>query len=327
MLGAALFATTTFFGATPVVVNASPINYAHTLLTKCNGLDDSCFEILAGETSNPLAQIAYGSFSEKGFIYDTAIGDGSIPILSTYTYSAKAQSTDEGLKAFVSADVFNEIASDASGAVDPGATSYLLEASADYQDTLSVAGADDLTSIEFDLNIHGTISPYGNVYAQVYEVNSGIFFNIYYDENFSSTDFDLTMTGNLDVVSGFVDIDLNLYTSVAFLSVAQASAASSDDIPSPFGSLDGLIDHLDWSNLYVGGGTADFFNTVTIGQFRGHNAAGELVNLTGVTGSGGKIYEALHIASPVPEPETYAMLLAGLGLLGFVAHRKQKNIL
>ncbi|WP_049785337.1 PEP-CTERM sorting domain-containing protein [Nitrosomonas sp. Is79A3] len=33
-------------------------------------------------------------------------------------------------------------------------------------------------------------------------------------------------------------------------------------------------------------------------------------------------------AAPIPEPETetYAMLLAGLGLLGFVARRKQQNV-
>ncbi|MFT5590771.1 MAG: hypothetical protein ACI9ZF_002965 [Bradyrhizobium sp.] len=30
------------------------------------------------------------------------------------------------------------------------------------------------------------------------------------------------------------------------------------------------------------------------------------------------------IPPPVPEPETYAMMLAGLGLLGFAAHRKAK---
>jgi len=29
--------------------------------------------------------------------------------------------------------------------------------------------------------------------------------------------------------------------------------------------------------------------------------------------------------SPVPEPETYAMLLAGLGVMGFVARRRQKS--
>jgi hypothetical protein len=28
--------------------------------------------------------------------------------------------------------------------------------------------------------------------------------------------------------------------------------------------------------------------------------------------------------APIPEPETYAMLLAGLGLMGFVARRRKK---
>lgn len=31
-------------------------------------------------------------------------------------------------------------------------------------------------------------------------------------------------------------------------------------------------------------------------------------------------------ANPVPEPETYAMLLAGLGLMGFMARRRQRNL-
>lgn len=32
------------------------------------------------------------------------------------------------------------------------------------------------------------------------------------------------------------------------------------------------------------------------------------------------------LTSPVPEPETYAMLLAGLGLLGFVARRRKESV-
>ncbi|WP_256209002.1 FxDxF family PEP-CTERM protein [Nitrosospira sp. Nsp14] len=29
------------------------------------------------------------------------------------------------------------------------------------------------------------------------------------------------------------------------------------------------------------------------------------------------------LLAPIPEPETYAMLLAGLGLLGFIARRRR----
>jgi hypothetical protein len=34
--------------------------------------------------------------------------------------------------------------------------------------------------------------------------------------------------------------------------------------------------------------------------------------------------DQLYMTTPVPEPETYAMMLAGLGLLGFVARRRRK---
>jgi hypothetical protein len=33
-------------------------------------------------------------------------------------------------------------------------------------------------------------------------------------------------------------------------------------------------------------------------------------------------YTGIAVAAPVPEPETYALMLAGLGVLGFVARRK-----
>ncbi|HWA39312.1 MAG TPA: PEP-CTERM sorting domain-containing protein [Burkholderiales bacterium] len=36
-------------------------------------------------------------------------------------------------------------------------------------------------------------------------------------------------------------------------------------------------------------------------------------------------YDSLAVAAPIPEPETYAMLLAGLALLGFQVRRKKKS--
>lgn len=34
--------------------------------------------------------------------------------------------------------------------------------------------------------------------------------------------------------------------------------------------------------------------------------------------------QTFSVLSPVPEPQTYAMMLAGLGLMGFMAHRRRK---
>lgn len=49
----------------------------------------------------------------------------------------------------------------------------------------------------------------------------------------------------------------------------------------------------------------------------------------GIPGAGGSGIEVDHLqyglAAPVPEPETYAMLLAGLGLLGFAARRRTRQ--
>ncbi len=41
--------------------------------------------------------------------------------------------------------------------------------------------------------------------------------------------------------------------------------------------------------------------------------------------SGGSYAGVLNLTNPVPEPETYAMMLAGLGLMGFMSRRKNKN--
>ena len=57
---------------------------------------------------------------------------------------------------------------------------------------------------------------------------------------------------------------------------------------------------------------------------------GYVVNVYGglslPTGSNGSYELTLSIGqtAPVPEPETYAMLLAGLGLLGLAKRRRQK---
>lgn len=56
----------------------------------------------------------------------------------------------------------------------------------------------------------------------------------------------------------------------------------------------------------------------------GPTAGGHMeLNITGITnGTLGGLYSGSISAAPVPEPETYAMLLAGLGLMGAVVRRR-----
>jgi len=45
----------------------------------------------------------------------------------------------------------------------------------------------------------------------------------------------------------------------------------------------------------------------------------------GGTSGGEAVYAGFITLAPVPEPETYAMLLAGMGIMGFMAQRRRKH--
>lgn len=49
------------------------------------------------------------------------------------------------------------------------------------------------------------------------------------------------------------------------------------------------------------------------------------LTVSGIVSSGGGSYGGNINVLAVPEPETYAMMLGGLGLLGFMARRRKKN--
>lgn len=75
--------------------------------------------------------------------------------------------------------------------------------------------------------------------------------------------------------------------------------------------------HVSLGSLAVDASSGDVLGT--------HSFLGAVASIewTGDTGTAG--ISTLTI-SAVPEPETYAMLLAGLGLLGFAARRRQQNV-
>lgn len=68
--------------------------------------------------------------------------------------------------------------------------------------------------------------------------------------------------------------------------------------------------------------SADFLHTAILSSVGVSDSAGNaLANFTITTGSG----RAFPVTAPIPEPESYAMMLAGLGLLGFFARRKKQQ--
>ena len=73
--------------------------------------------------------------------------------------------------------------------------------------------------------------------------------------------------------------------------------------------------------------TGDVFNTKPKLAFGGLESSGTKGNyylfIKGVSTGKAGYNGSIALTSPVPEPETYGMMLAGLGLMGFVARRRK----
>lgn len=86
--------------------------------------------------------------------------------------------------------------------------------------------------------------------------------------------------------------------------------------------IDGVVGNGDDVQLFAYG-----FSSVSKGNF-GVLAAGDyhfkVFGLSSADVSGYAI-SASAVAQPVPEPETYALLAAGLGVIGFVARRRRQG--
>lgn len=124
------------------------------------------------------------------------------------------------------------------------------------------------------------------------------------DISYNTGSFDLT--GTLDPSSWFTWIQNNnsgLYLEGTLFSDKGDTYTWSPVIS--FTNPDPTVWSFNFSNLAAGNYTLQF-NLVGGGNY---------------TGS----YTISPITTPVPEPETYGMMLIGLGLMGTIAFRRQKN--
>ncbi|WP_254441905.1 collagen-binding domain-containing protein [Duganella vulcania] len=177
---------------------------------------------------------------------------------------------------------------------------------------LSAMHATDGTKVTYSNND-------SNVLLSGKAVNGVLVFDLTKEDSkiFSSkvTDISFNLTGASTVIFNTDDSDLSLYAN--------------------FNQAQTLGSKLIWN-------FAGHNNSVTVGRTFGGQvlvADGTFSNVGGANVEGGVFaktlnqYGEIHLQSftgtvptaPVPEPETYAMLLAGLGVMGAMLHRRKKQ--
>ena len=113
-------------------------------------------------------------------------------------------------------------------------------------------------------------------------------------------------------------------------------------IYSPSGGLlfnSGVFTPVNFADTFTGAGNSGFVFALDSAQaaaaqaaaFAGGGFGSNLIGLTAAASNATGGLETFFVASggggvttPIPEPETYALMLAGLGALGFVAKRRRK---
>ncbi len=120
----------------------------------------------------------------------------------------------------------------------------------------------------------------------------------------------------------------NIAPTASFTDKVSFSVLSSSDLVGTISGTSSSNFALSAFDLYTSSGTlvtTGSFNNVTgkasLGFVSDGGLTGNYYLLISGTTTGGT-YNGNISLSPVPEPESYAMMLAGLGLMGFVARRR-----
>lgn len=128
---------------------------------------------------------------------------------------------------------------------------------------------------------------------------------------------------------GFASVFVNHGFTTTTMSRADNSAFSFTSIDMADVYNSGVSSTIQFTFNYAAGGSST--RSVTLDNQRGlqtfvFNDSGlSSVSWKTTSGDGGWNQFDNIVTAPVPEPETYAMLLAGFGVLGAIARRKQKH--
>jgi PEP-CTERM motif len=152
----------------------------------------------------------------------------------------------------------------------------------------------------------------GGVWTFVMTINNNLFSNFGSSAFLGSMSFDFTPDPIAQPGSTFIASNVGGVTSVTSTSGTGLSGLTDIDFGTKFGqNSNNRLAQNDWVSWSVSG-------------LSGSSLTNMYVHLQGL-GADGKYSAKYTPTSPVPEAETYAMLLAGLGLIGFSARRRKDD--
>lgn len=154
----------------------------------------------------------------------------------------------------------------------------------------------------------------GGVWTFLLTINNNLFSSFGSRAFIGSMSFDFTPEPVARrPASTFIASNVGGVTSVSSTSGTGLSGLTDIDFGTKFGQgASNRLSQSDWVQWSVSGLTA------------GSNLTNMYLHVQGI-GTQGYSAKYTPIVSPIPEPETYAMLLVGLGLIGFSARRKRQS--
>ncbi|HEU4855274.1 MAG TPA: PEP-CTERM sorting domain-containing protein [Nitrosospira sp.] len=262
---------------------------------------------------------------------------------------ATAQATDEGLKAFASMIVSNPVLIGSnnpyvvdfqSQTINPEGvpTMFWTEGFAEITDTISL-GTAGVAYIKLKLDLSGTVdgveqgnhardnTQSGGAYVAQREVGEdgrvGSWASLYQDG--FSTGFGEPRGISAEIWTNPISV-LGQQATYHLELTAHTSIDLSLWDPNTFGSS-GTGDF--WG---IEGGvynvTSDFSHTLKILEVQGFDINGNSINLGSATSSQGTVYNIAAVQDPtstVPEPESLALVLTGLGIMGIFSRRRRRS--
>ena len=142
------------------------------------------------------------------------------------------------------------------------------------------------------------------------------------DTNLSSTAEQFQFTNSGISSASFTDYVLLDVTPYRDLTASLSSTSTGSFTFNSFGLYTGDINGV--NTLVKSGSVQNIFANLSVGGLQDAGLGGSyFLKITGTQSGTGSYNGNITLTSAVPEPETYGMMLAGLGLMGFVARRRK----